>query len=80
MTEQKGTDTKELDWLKYSSMKIQEVTPNVAIYWEKWKTIYQTTSKYTKTPPQGAFLDKVNPDIDDFTAESVVYQFEMFKL
>ena len=29
---------------------------------------------------QGAFLDKVTPDIDDFTAEPVAHQCEMFKL
>ena len=29
---------------------------------------------------EGTFLDKVTPDIDDFTAEPVVHQCEMFKL
>ena len=38
-------------------------------YWEKRKTICQTTAKYTK-----AFLDKVTPDIDGFTDEPVVHQ------
>ena len=31
MTEQKGRTTKELELLKHLSMKIQEVTSNVAI-------------------------------------------------
>ena len=37
-------------------------------WWEKWKTICQATS-ISKPGIQGAFSDKVAPDIDGFTDE-----------
>ena len=69
MTEQKsGRCSKELDQLKHLSTKINEVTSNVLIT-KKNKKLF-----HTKGVPgtQGAFSDKVTPNIADFTDAQVV--------
>ena len=68
----KGTGTKELEKLKHLSKKIQEAISNIIIT-ETNEKLCQTTGT------QGAFSDKVIPDIDGFTDEPMV-QYVMFKL
>ena len=69
MTEQKnGRGSEELDQLKHLSTKINEVTPNV-VTTEKNEKLCHTKGV---SGTQRAFSDKVTPDIDDFTDESVV--------
>ena len=67
----KGKVTKELE-LKHLSTKIQEVTSNAAIAGKNGKQYVRLTLTIPGT--QGAFLDKVIPDIDGFTDAPVVYQ------
>ena len=72
-----GKRTKELDWLKNSIMKIQDVTSNVAITEENEKKYGRLQLSIPGI--QRSFLDKVTPDIDGFTAEPVFHQCKMFK-
>ena len=67
----KGKITKELE-LKHLCTKIRDVTSNVAIAEKNWKQYVRLPLSISGT--QGAFLDKVIPDIDGFTDEPVVYQ------
>ena len=63
-----GRDTKELEQLKYLSAKIQEVISNIVIT-ERNEKLCQTTGI---PGTQGAFSDKLTPNIDVFIDEPVV--------
>ena len=67
---EKGSE--ELDQLEHLSTKIQEVTSDVAITEKNEKQYVRLQLIIPGT--QGAFLDKVTPDIDGFTDEPVLHQ------
>ena len=65
---QNGKGTKELEEPKHLSTKIQEVTSNIVIIEKNEKLCHTTAIPGT----QGAFSDKVTPNIDGFTDKPVV--------
>ena len=65
-----GRGAKELEQLKHLSTKILESTTNVMITKKNEKQYIRLQLSIPGT--QGAFLDKVAPDIDDLGQETLV--------
>ena len=64
MMEQKGKWYQGVRTIKVFAYKNTRSDFKCCDYWERWKTI--------RTATQGAFSDKIAPDIDVFTDEPVV--------
>ena len=69
MTEQKGKECRGIRVMETFEYENTRNDFKCCNYREKWKLICQTTAKYTIPGTQGAFSDKVIPDIDDFIDE-----------
>ena len=69
---QMGRGAKELEQLKHLSTKILESTTNVMITKKNEKQYIRLQLSIPGT--QGAFLDKVAPDIDDFRPRNACFQ------